>query len=133
MVTRDTPWVEWAASFPVRGADCVEGNAWAASVTEGVTCEEALVFAAEDPAFCIGWASWAVVTYYGEIDARIRGLLFGVIRKKPMIAAILYRDHRRAFGDVDRKRCLMAFHGRFRSDKRQVLPTVEDEIEVTDG
>lgn len=133
MITRETPWGEWCGTFPERGAECEQGNNWSMNLPQEITCEEALLRADGDPDFKTGWAAWAVTAYYGELDARLRGQLFGLIRKEPMLAALLYRDHREALGAVDRKRCLMAFHGRFRTDRKTLLPTVETEIEVTDA
>jgi hypothetical protein len=46
---------------------------------------------------------------------------------------VRYRDHGERFGEVDRKRCLMAFHSGFRSDRKRVLPKVEQEIGVMHG
>lgn len=133
MITRDTPWSEWCGLFHERGATCEAGNGWCRSLAKDITCEEAMQCAAEDPAFRTGWAAWAIATFTGELDARLRGQLFALLRREPMLAALLYRDHREALCAVDRKRCLMAFHGRFRTDRQTLLPTVEGEIEVVDG
>ncbi|WP_449258270.1 hypothetical protein [Chlorobium limicola] len=133
MVKRDTAWSDWYALFGERDGGCDAGRAWVDTLPEGLTCEEVLERASEDRSFRIGWAAWAITAFCGELDARLRGQLFALVRRKPMVAAVLFRDYGDRLGTVDRKRCLMAFHSGFRTDGRRVLPTVEGEIGVLDG
>lgn len=133
MITKDMPWREWYGMFAEHGGGCEDGLRWVSALPVECTCEEMLLRGADDPEFRVSWAAWALSAFCGELDARLRGLLFGIVRREPMIMAVLYRDHGDLFGEVDRKRCLMAFHSGFRSDRKRVLPTVEQEIGVMHG
>lgn len=106
---KDTAFSEWAATFPARGATCTDGNDWSAKQS-GKTIEQALFGAGDDRSFRPAWAAWAIEEYYGEIDTRVKGLLFTLIRRRPVIAALFLKKNWRKLSDVDRLRCLKAFH-----------------------
>lgn len=132
-IRKEMNWREWYALFDERGGGCDEGRRWVSALPDEASCEEMLVRASGDPEFKAAWAAWGLAAFCGELDARLRGLLFALLKREPMLAALLYRDHGARFGDVDRKRCLMAFHSGFRADGAHVLPRVEQEIGVMHG